>query len=196
MNLFFTKTLLILHLCSIIVPASLGFTVRNNFPPTVVQNLSSRPRSRNETPVTSFVRDFSSHYFTAPKTALCSSLSFRNPTQEESVQLGIREWPQQTKSQPTWDEEAKVGETLTRYILQGSGDLTVTLTDSSSSNNSKKFSAGLLVEVSGPATLNWVNKGSDDIIILTPGYEQGGLLAGVAFLFVVLCGSLIAGVGS
>jgi hypothetical protein len=51
-------------------------------------------------------------------------------------------------------------------------------------------------QVNGPASLNWVKKSSDDVIILTPGYEQGGLLAGAAFTLIALCGALIAGVGS
>jgi hypothetical protein len=77
-------------------------------------------------------------------TSLYSSSSFTNPTQEESVNLGIREWPQQTKSQSTWEEEVKDGETLIRYILQGSGDLII----DGNTNRPNKFNTGLLIEVS------------------------------------------------
>ena len=139
---------------------------------------------------------------------LSSSSSFSTPTQEQSVALGIREWPQQTKSQSTWSEQVKDGQSLTRYILQGEGELTIALeeltttttttkTTKKASPQRKKIIPGLLVEVTGPATLNWVKKDAEDvIIILTPGYEQGGLLIGVASGLIVLCGALIAGVGS
>jgi hypothetical protein len=34
------------------------------------------------------------------------------------------------------------------------------------------------------------------MILLTPGFEEGGKLLGVAALMVIVCGALIAGVGS
>ena len=125
-----------------------------------------------------------------PTTLYASSSSFTNPTQEQSVELGIREWPQQTKTQSNWEEEVKDGETSIRYILQGSGDLTI------DGEKPKNFSTGMLIEINGPASLSWTKKGKDDVIILTPGYEQGGLLAGAALTLITLCGVLIAGVGS
>lgn len=121
--------------------------------------------------------------------------SFTNPSQEESVALGIREWPQQTKTQLSWVEEVKEGNTLTRYVLQGSGDVTV-VSSSKTLNKSTKFQPGLLIEINGPATLNWKRSSDEGVIILTPGYEQGGLLIGVGLSFVILCGALIAGIGN
>lgn len=134
--------------------------------------------------------NLSSPNTTPTSSALYSSSSFTNPSQEKSVELGIREWPQQTKSQSTWDEEVKDNETKIRYILQGDGELII------NNDKAKKFSSGVLIEVNGPANLNWVKKSDDDVIILTPGYEQGGQLIGVGVAFIVLCGALIAGVGN
>mmetsp|Transcript_5116 Transcript_5116/g.6607 ORF Transcript_5116/g.6607 Transcript_5116/m.6607 type:complete len:181 (+) Transcript_5116:58-600(+) len=129
------------------------------------------------------------------------STSLTVPSQEESVKLGIREWPQQTKSQQSWDENVKENDTLTRYILQGEGDLTIITTSVNKEvekPEKSKFKPGLLIEVNGPATLQWVKamRSDEDVIILTPGYEQGGLLIGFLFGSIILCGALIAGVGS
>jgi hypothetical protein len=125
-----------------------------------------------------------------------SSPSFTNPTQEQSVELGIREWPQQTISKKSWEEAIQENQTLTRYILQGNGEVTVTNNDDSK-KMIKKFTPGLLIEVNGPATVSWEReKSSESVIILTPSYEQGGLLIGVGLSFIVLCVALIAGVGN
>mmetsp|Transcript_41635 Transcript_41635/g.81616 ORF Transcript_41635/g.81616 Transcript_41635/m.81616 type:complete len:180 (+) Transcript_41635:67-606(+) len=131
----------------------------------------------------------------ASSTALytVSSSSFTVPTQEESVGRGIREWPQQTKSQKSWEDTVIDGETLTRYILEGSGTLTV-VGDSTFITKKKKFDAGLLVEITGPATVSWARVGDGDVVILTPGYEQGGLLVAAALTLVALIGALVAGV--
>ena len=62
-----------------------------------------------------------------------------------------------------------------------------------------QFRPGLLVQVAGPAILCWKNEGAakgEEVIVLTPGFEEGGALAGVAIGLVLLCGALIAGVGS
>jgi hypothetical protein len=53
---------------------------------------------------------------------------------------------------------------------------------------------GALLEVSGPASLVWEAK--SEMIVLTPGFEEGGKLIGVALALVVMCGALVAGVGS
>jgi hypothetical protein len=74
-----------------------------------------------------------------------------------------------------------------RYVLDGKG--TVTIDDDQQQN----VSPGSLVEVSGPAALVWET--SSEMLVLTPGFEEGGKLIAVALVLVVLCGSLIAGVG-
>ena len=109
-----------------------------------------------------------------------------------SVELGIREWSQQTKS-----EEAKEGQTLIRYILQGSGTVAVTVAGSVGNNNQpKKFNTGMLLEVEGPVLLEWnINKDDEggDVIILTPGYENTSLFVGAIVGFVAMVGALSGG---
>jgi hypothetical protein len=107
------------------------------------------------------------------------------PSQEESVELGIREWPQQTKSS-SWTDDAKEGQTLVRYILQGSGTVTV------NGKDSRRFMTGMLMEVEGPVTLEWEKDDGEDVIILTPGYENGGLLVGAFLGFMGMVAALVA----
>lgn len=121
-------------------------------------------------------------------TRLCMvDVSVRTPSQEEAEKLGIREWPQQAKS-GSFQESCQEGEKLVRYVLDGQGKVEVL-----DSEESKQISVapGLLLEVSGEATLNW-EVTSDEMIVLTPGFEQLGLFAGVAVALVVLLGALIA----
>ncbi len=107
------------------------------------------------------------------------------PSQEEAVELGIREWPQQTKSS-SWTDEAQEGQTLVRYILQGSGTLIV------NGGDSKKFATGMLMEVEGPVSLEWKKDDGEDCIILTPGFENGGLFVGAFLGFMAMVAALVA----
>lgn len=120
-----------------------------------------------------------------PLVILHATPKYTMPSQEESVDLGIREWPQQTKSS-SWDEEAKEGQTLVRYVLQGSGSVTV------NGQAAKKFMTGMLMEVDGPASLQWNKDDGEDVILLTPGFENGGLFAGALIGFVAMVGALVA----
>lgn len=118
--------------------------------------------------------------------ALYARTEFSFPSQERCVELGIRDWPQTTKSGESWSEEVQDGQNLTRYILQGSGTVSV-------NSVNKKFNVGLLLEVEGPASLEWKrDDSSDSVIILTPGFENGALFAGALVGFVALCGALVA----
>ena len=132
---------------------------------------------------------------TSNKLAL-QAAKFSYPTQDESVELGIREWPQQIKTERIWSEHVKEGKQLVRYILQGSGKVTVLVDRTKEGNDGglvNEFNTGVLVEVDGPAELVWIKSDTDDddIIILTPTYEQSGLFIGAIAGFVVLCGGLI-----
>lgn len=99
--------------------------------------------------------------------------------------MGIREWPQQTKSS-SWVEETKEGKSIVRYILQGSGTVTV------GNESSRKFSEGTLIEIQGPCKVTWTKNEGDDIIILTPGFENVGLFVGVILGFTAMVGALLA----
>ena len=54
---------------------------------------------------------------------------------------------------------------------------------------------GTLIEVDGEANLFWEvdDNGKEGIIVLTPSYEEGGILLLVAGALVVFCAGLIAG---
>jgi len=132
-----------------------------------------------------------------------SCLEVKSPTADEAAQLGARDWPQQVKT-GSWSERIDGGTVAVRYILSGTGSIAVTLysdddaaTPKTKAPSVHKVVPGLLVEAMGPATIDWEvdDTPPGEMIVLTPGYEQGSLLAAVAALFVVLCGALIGGVG-
>lgn len=97
----------------------------------------------------------------------------------------------------SWFETLSKGETVTRYILEGEGFVTVT---AMAVDKKKKVGPGTLVEAKGPVELRWKvfdagndgGKGKGEMIVLTPGYEEGASLAIVAVAFVVLCAVLVS----
>jgi hypothetical protein len=108
---------------------------------------------------------------------------------DDAAMMGIRDWPQQSK-QGQWSESCAEGQTLTRYILDGEG--TVLINDEGSPQT---VGPGTLVEVEGPSNLSW-QSATPEMIILTPGFEEGGKLLAVAGVLVLVCGALLAGFGS
>ena len=117
-----------------------------------------------------------------------ATVSSSTPSQAECEAMGIREWPQQVKSK-SWTEQAQEGTELTRYILEGQGTLVV------DRSTKETLAPGKLITVSGPATLEW-QATSADMIVLTPGYEQGGLLLAVGGGLVILVIALIVATSS
>lgn len=109
------------------------------------------------------------------------------PSPDEAAAIGIREWPQQTKS-GTWQER---GRNLIRYVLDGEGFL-------SYDDKRTKVGPGTLVEVDNEdeeeSELIWECT-TPSMIILTPGYEEGGKLLAVGLALAVLSIALVAGVG-
>jgi len=118
------------------------------------------------------------------------------PTPDQAVGMGARDWPQQVRT-GSWFETLSKGETVTRYILEGEGFVTVT---AMAVDKKKKVGPGTLVEAKGPVELRWKvfdagndgGKGKGEMIVLTPGYEEGASLAIVAVAFVVLCAVLVS----
>jgi hypothetical protein len=124
------------------------------------------------------------------------STKISNPSQDEAEILGIREWPQQSKTKD-WSEKTTDNQPLIRYILKGSGSLTIQDNENGSDGTVKqtRFSTGNLIEVDGPCSLNWmIDDDCDGVILLTPGFEQGGLFIGAIVAMVVMFGVLISGV--
>jgi hypothetical protein len=129
-----------------------------------------------------------------------SGFEKKMPSNPDAERIGIREWPKQIKM-GSWDERFDTGQVGARYILEGAGMVVVTLyendgyTPKVTTSEEYRVIPGNLVEVMGPCKLEWRTDEDAEMVILTPGYEQGSLLAAVGALFVVLCGALIAGVG-
>jgi hypothetical protein len=119
---------------------------------------------------------------------LTAQISTSSPSQVEAEDLGIREWPQQVK-RGRWSEEAKNGQTLSRYILEGEG--IVFIADDKARKETKKLRVGTLLEVKGPALLEW-EATSPELIVLTPGFEEGGKFLAVAGSLIALTAALVA----
>lgn len=100
-----------------------------------------------------------------------------------------------------WTERFDTGQVAARYILEGAGMVMVTLYENDGFTpkvgipEEYRVVPGNLVEAMGPCMIEWQTDEDAEMVILTPGYEQGSLLAAVGALFVVICGALIAGVG-
>jgi hypothetical protein len=142
---------------------------------TYTQAFLQRPRSSSRTMASSTTtRDM-------------ARVQVSRPSSDVAAAQGIREWPQQTKG-GSWREDSEDGELLTRYVLEGTGTVEI-----QQDGNARSFplAPGTLVEVDGKAALSWTTS-SPEMIILTPGFEQGGVFAAVAAVVLVLFGSLVA----
>ena len=129
---------------------------------------------------------------TRERIVMMADISVTTPSPDAAAEIGIRDWPQQAKK-GTWDETSAEGQTLVRYVLDGKGTLEIEdMTDSS--KQTTNVAPGTLIEISGGANLSWTS--DQEMIILTPGFEEGGTLLIVAAAVVILFGALIAGVGS
>mmetsp|Transcript_16004 Transcript_16004/g.39197 ORF Transcript_16004/g.39197 Transcript_16004/m.39197 type:complete len:158 (+) Transcript_16004:156-629(+) len=115
-----------------------------------------------------------------------ADVSVTNPSSDDAADMGIRDWPQQLKK-GTWNEEAKEGQTLIRYILDGTGVLDTEADDLG--QKSYKLTPGTLVEITGQASLDW--KAKDELIVLTPGFEEGGKFIGVLVVMLLTFGALL-----
>ena len=102
--------------------------------------------------------------------------------------MGVREWPQQVKK-GSWTETAAPDAELVRYVLEGKGSLAI-VDENGGPPTKKSVQPGTLISVTGPATLEW-EASSVDMILLTPGYEQGGLLVAVGGGLIILMAALI-----
>ena len=133
---------------------------------------------------------------TRPTSCLAGTVTTSTPSQAECEALGVREWPQQIKK-GAWTEEVAPDAELVRYVLEGQGTLVVTDDDTTDPKQQQQQSLqpGTMVTVTGPATLEW-QASTKDMILLTPSYEQGGLLVAVGAGLVVLMAALIAATSS
>ena len=121
------------------------------------------------------------------------------PTPTEAISLGIQQWPQQFHS-TNWNESINEGQIATRYILSGSGRLSISYYNNDDpggdiqSRNNVRIYPGTLIEVNGEAILQWsVDDKKEGMIVLTPTYEEGGKLLVVAAGMVLFCLGLLIG---
>ena len=117
-------------------------------------------------------------------------IEVKTPSQEEAESMGIREWPQQAKSKGSFVESCEEGKTLVRYVLDGQSTVEITQSEEEPSQTIS-MRPGSLLEVTGEATLSW-EVTSNEMILLTPSFEQVGIFSGVALALVVLLGAHVA----
>ena len=121
------------------------------------------------------------------------SVQVTAPSPDEAAEMGIRDWPQQLKK-GVWDEIVAEDRTVIRYVLDGTGSVEI-IAGESEATQTAKVGPGTLVEVTGKASLSW-KIDTNEMIILTPGFEEGGTLLAVAVAVIGIFGALLAGVGS
>ena len=131
---------------------------------------------------------------TRPATHLHADMTITTPTPDEAADMGARDWPQQARNAPGWSETVSDDAVVTRYILSGRGTVSSS-EDGTRSTPRRSIGPGTLIEITGPADVDWTVEAGEKMIVLTPGYEEAGLLLGVAGAFVVLCGVLVATAG-
>lgn len=120
------------------------------------------------------------------------------PTPDDAASMGIRDWPQQFHSS-TWTDTVSEGSIATRYVLDGKGRLTIDYYDDNGEMQrikNQRVYPGTLVEVDGEANLLWeVDDEKEGMVILTPGYEEGGKLLLVGGILALFCAGLLVGAG-
>ena len=126
-------------------------------------------------------------------------VDIQTPSSEEAASMGIREWPQQVKSKGmSRSEEVNTDTNVVRYILDGRGTLEICKVEEDAKPTRRECTTivepGTLIQVQGPATLHWTVL--DEMIVLTPGFEEGGLFAGVIVAVLALFGALMVGTTS
>ena len=141
---------------------------------------------------------------TAPSSFLAMASISRTdvsvPSQAQCEALGVREWPQQSKK-GSWNENVAPENSLVRYVLEGTGSLAITSStesgDDAQATQSVSVKPGTLVQIEAgsPAIqLEWkCDVNCPEIILLTPGFEEGNVFLGVIAGILVLFGALLSG---
>ena len=123
-----------------------------------------------------------------------SRISISVPSQAKCEELGVREWPQQSKK-GIWNEAVAPENSLVRYVLEGSGSLEINQGGDEATKEIISVTPGTLVEI-GAGTpdlqLEWKSEQAE-MILLTPGFEEGSVFLGVFAGIVVLFGALLSG---
>lgn len=109
---------------------------------------------------------------------------------DEAAEFGVLDWPRYLRTDHTFTETLTAEDGLvTRYVLEGTATITV---ETVQLRNTRQVYAGSLIDVIGPATIEWGGM-SDQVVILSPNSEHGSRMARTAAAFLtVLCGALLA----
>jgi hypothetical protein len=142
------------------------------------------------------------HPSTMPRSRFTSSLAMGSsnrisiPSQAECEELGVREWPQQSKK-GSWNERVDPGNSLVRYVLEGTGSLVI-VEDANAITTQEEVRPGFLIDINAgddPLRLEWeCDADCPEVILLTPGFEEANVFLGVIAGIVVLFGALLSGV--
>lgn len=129
-------------------------------------------------------------------TSSTSRITTSVPSQSQCEALGVREWPQQSKT-GIWTETVAPENSLQRYVLEGTGSLAVVADDNSVTTIPIKPGTLVEIRVGTPSvTLEWeCAPNCPEVILLTPGFEEGGVFLGVIAGIVVLFGALLSSTG-
>ena len=117
---------------------------------------------------------------------LAATYKVSTPSQGRAVELGVREWPQQVR-RGSWTESLGPNDdAVARYVLSGSVRV------EEEGGKSDILDEGSLLEATGPAQLRY-RVLTDEAIILTPTYEEGGnYLAALALLVTTTVAAIVA----
>lgn len=75
-----------------------------------------------------------------------TSVDISQPSPDQAAEMGVRDWPQQLKK-GKWSEQVPEGQTKIRYILDGTGSLSV------NGGGTINVGPGTLIEISGDASI-------------------------------------------
>jgi len=131
-------------------------------------------------------------------TTISTQVEISTPSQSKCETLGIREWPQQRKK-GSWTEYSSDEDfSLVRYVLEGTGMLNIITNNNNQKDTTTKkeiiIKPGTLIEIDGKAELKWIcDDNCQEMIVLTPTFEEGNIFVGVIGGIIILFGLLLSG---
>ncbi|KAJ1457583.1 hypothetical protein M885DRAFT_515190 [Pelagophyceae sp. CCMP2097] len=120
--------------------------------------------------------------------SLLNSIRVSNLSPQVAMEKGVRDWPFTTRGPGVFEEMVEAG--TVRYVLEGEATVEYSVfAGGNSADAPLAVSPGSLVEVDKECNLRWT--AAQDLVVLTPTFEQGGLyFAGLAAVVVVF-GALV-----
>jgi len=173
---------------------------RIRIPIILVASSSARGSNQNPYSRVSSASPSTSSLSSLSMTTVGTQVEISTPSQTKCESLGIREWPQQSKK-GSWTEYSSDEDiSLVRYVLEGTGMLNIITNNNDISQidtTTKKeiiIKPGTLVEIDGKAELKWTcDDNCQEMIVLTPSFEEGNIFVGVIGGIIILFGLLLSG---